>query len=81
MIIMRTKGQSSSLVGVVVGGVLALVLGAIVIYNVGFPILVGINGSVTTAQQTNFNTLLTLLGVTAVIIALVVFMALARMAG
>jgi len=78
---MRTKGQSSSLVGVVVGGVLALVLGAIVIYNVGFPILVGINGSVATSQQTNFNTLLTLLGVTAVIIALVVFMALARMAG
>ena len=81
MILMRTKGQSSSLVGVVVGGVLALVLGAIVIYNVGFPILVGINGSVATSQQTNFNTLLTLLGVTAVIIALVVFMALARMAG
>ena len=78
---MRTKGQSSSLVGVVVGGVLALVLGAIVIYNVGFPILVGINGSVATGQQTNFNTLLTLLGVTAVIIALVVFMALARLAG
>jgi hypothetical protein len=70
-------------VGVVVGGVLALVLGAIVIYNVGFPILVGVNssGNVSTSQQANFNTVLTLLGVTAIIVALVVFMALAKMAG
>ena len=78
-----TKGQAPSLVGVVIGAVLALVIGAIVIYSVGFPILTGLNdsGQIPASQNTNFGTVLTLLGVTAIIVALVVFMAIVKYAG
>jgi hypothetical protein len=81
------KGQSASLISVVVGGVLALIIGAIVIYSVGFPLMTGINstinqtGNAPANQFANFQTVLTLLGVMAIIVALVVFMSLARMAG
>ena len=91
-----SKGQAPSLVGVVVGSVLALIIGVIVIYAVAFPVLVQTNSSYITTvnassktgtmtdfafQQTNWATIMTLVGVMAIIIALVVFMTIARMAG
>jgi hypothetical protein len=63
--------QAPSLVGVVVGGVLAMIIGVIVIYAVGFPVLINLNtsGSVPVSQLSNFNTVLLLLGVMAILIA------------
>jgi energy-converting hydrogenase Eha subunit A len=81
-VMLSRKGQAPSLVAVVVGGVLALIIGVIIIYAVGFPILTNLNSSgvVPASQNTNFSTVLTLLGVTAIIVALVVFMVIARLA-
>ena len=73
--------------GVVVGGVLALVIGAIIIYQVGIPIMNQVNatynltGGIPQNQSTNINTVYMLLGVCAIIVALVVFVSLAKMAG
>ena len=81
------KGQGGSLVGVVVGGVLALVIGAIIIYQVGIPIMNQVNatynltGGIPQNQSTNINTVYTLLGFCSIIVALVVFVSLAKMAG
>ena len=75
------KGQAPSLVTVVVGGVMALIISAIVVYAVGFPVLTALNtsGTIPTAQNANFGTVLLLLGVMVIIVALVVFLFITRL--
>lgn len=75
-----SKGQlGGSLVTIVVGAVMAIIITAIVVYAVGFPVLINLNtsGTIPASQQTNFNTVLLLLGVTVIIVVLVVFMRIA----
>jgi hypothetical protein len=80
---MKMKGQAPSLVTVVVGGVMALIISAIIIYAVGFPVLTSLNtsGNIPASQLPNFNTVLLLLGVMVIIVALVVFLFITRLVG
>jgi len=78
---MSRKGQATSVTGIVVGVVLAIIISAIIVYDVGFPTLTAVNtsGNVPSGQQSNFSTVLLLLGVTVIIVALVGFMMLTRL--
>ena len=90
-----SKGQATSLVSVVVGGVLALIIGAILVYSVGFAVIGNLNTStyntsgcalyanctIPYSQQSNMATFFLLMGVMVIIIALVVFLSITRLVG
>lgn len=94
---MNRKGQvaAPTLMGTVVAGVMALIIAAIVIYAVGFPVLTSLNTSTFNAsgciltgtcsipysQQGNMATLFLLLGVMVIIVALTAFLFITRLVG
>lgn len=80
---MFSKFRQAPLIGVIVTGVLALVMSAIIVYAVAFPVLTQLNSSgvIPASQNANFGTVLLLMGVMVLIVALVIFMIISRLAG